>query len=181
MTAGPTSGPTSTTDESTSTGSTSTSTSTGSTTGNGDVDYAVTSCAELQEFLIANEEPKESGIYSIQNPQDLEPLQVYCDLETAGGGWLLVGRSAPLGAPGSFGWRAQTGSVLDDEAPYSLDLQTHPIAFSQILIGTYDEGKVWGGNVYRFSLPADFVDANGNVGIEPTYLEAVEGLCCAFG
>jgi hypothetical protein len=125
--------------------------------------------------------PQESGVYELQNPSGLEPVEVYCDLETAGGGWLLAGRSAPAGAAGSFGWQAQTGDVNDDQVPYSLGFHLHPFEFTEILIGSYDGGKAWGEYVYRLGVPADLVPTFGVAGIETTYVGAVKGQCQPVG
>lgn len=181
-TATTTTGETSTTTGSTSAATTITttttgSTSTGSTTGDNEAEFAVTSCLALQELLKAEDLPLASGVYELQNPNGLEPVEVYCDLGTAGGGWLLAGRSTPAGAAGSFGWQAQTGDVNDDQAPYSLGFHLYPFEFTEILIGSYDGGKAWGEYVYRLGVPADLVQTFGVAGIETTYVGAVKGQC----
>ena len=158
---------------STSTGST----STGSTSDDNGVDFPVTSCTALQEFLEAKRLPLTSGVYELQNPQGLDPVEVYCDLEIAGGGWLLAGRSTEAGAAGNFGWRSQTGAADDDELPYSLGFDVHPFPFTELLIGTYDQGKDWGEQVYLLTVPENFVSANAALGQEPTYTEAIKGSC----
>ncbi|MCA9659214.1 MAG: hypothetical protein KC486_12785, partial [Myxococcales bacterium] len=140
--------------------------------------YPVSSCVELQEYLKGNADAVVSGVYTITLPQDPNtPVTVYCDLETAGGGWLLVGRSHPSGAAASFGWRSQTGSVDDDSKPYSLGLHVNPFDFDELLIGDYKAGKTWGGNVYNLGVPSDFVSAHQNDAIQPSYYGVVNGAC----
>lgn len=153
-------------------------TSDGSTTLGEDTVYPVSSCLELQQLLEGSDQPVVSGIYTITLPQmPNTTVTVYCDLETAGGGWLLVGRSHPSGAAESFGWRSQTGSVYDDNKPYSLGLHVHPFEFGEILIGDYAAGKTWGGNVYNLGLPSDLVGANQNDAESVSFYAVIAGPC----
>src|SRR5690606_9141016 len=65
------------------------------------------------------------GIYEIDpdGPGGAQPIRVFCDLTLDGGGWMLVGRSAPSTTDESppFGWGVATGDVTDESKPYSLD------------------------------------------------------------
>lgn len=158
-------------------GSTSTSsTSTGEPTTGGDDTYPVHSCAELQAYLLENDRAVLSGVYTIHLPNSETAVEVYCDLELAGGGWLLAGRSVAFKDSDSFGWRSGTGALADDALPYSLNLQQNPFPFDQILIGTWSEGKEWGENVYRYGVPADLITHEDDL-VPTTFIEAVKGDC----
>jgi len=172
---------TSDTDASSSAGPTSTaaptsSTSTGEPTTGGDDTYPVDSCAELQAYLQENGQAAPSGVYTINLPNSQTPVEVYCDLEIADGGWLLVGRSVALQDSGNFGWRSGTGKLSDDDAAYSLNLQVNPFPFDQLLIGTWSEGKQWGENVYQYEVPPDLTAHEEDL-VPTTFLGTVSGDC----
>lgn len=71
-----------------------------------------------------------SGIYRIDTG-NTGTLYVYCDMDTAGGGWTLVGRS---GSGGAMGWYSSGGSV-SGTGTYSLGVLNYNIPFSQIMFG----------------------------------------------
>lgn len=107
---------------------------------------AATSCAQL---LLRGEA---TGRHSIE--LNGSTTEVYCDMDTANGGWMLVARSAAGGASGSFGWRSSTGTLDDTGQPYSL--APVDFAFTELLVGAHDGGYTWGDRVYRTSGLNDF-------------------------
>jgi hypothetical protein len=115
------------------------------------------SCAEILQ-----RDPKtngKSGIYVVRPSGGATgPVNVFCDMVADGGGWTLVARTG-TSDPGGWGWKKATGSLDDDDLPYSLDLAAHPIPFAQILVGSVIAGsKEWADNAYRFDIPNKFVE-----------------------
>lgn len=107
----------------------------------------------------------------------MAPIDVYCDMTTAGGGWVLVARSVEGGDAEHWGWKFSTGTVDDDTAPYALDLAKNPVAgVSQMLVGSYSAGKKW-LRAYRYNLPSGFVSAYGAMGVELGTWTTVAGDC----
>ncbi len=124
------------------------------------------SCGALH---IANPSAR-SGVYRIDTDgaEPLAAVMAWCDMDTDGGGWTLVGRSHPSGntlprctttdGGAFFGWRRATGSVTDDTLAYSLDAAGVGLRFTQLLFGNYTTGKVWGTRLYRHSVTPDFLE-----------------------
>lgn len=75
---------------------------------------------------------------------------------TSGGGWLLVGRSLEGGPQTPFGWNSDSGSVRNDDAPYSLGAFAHGFPFTEVVVGRRSTGKKLRSNAYRVTLPEAF-------------------------
>ena len=130
------------------------------------------SCREIkQAFPTA-----ESGLHVIQGKAG--PLTVHCEMSDplANGGWTLVGRSTASGTSTAFGWHSSDGSPADDTKPYSLDVDRLAFVPTEMLFGSVSAGKAWGDNVYRVTLPANFVSANKSTAV-PISLVSVKGVC----
>jgi hypothetical protein len=117
-----------------------------------------------------------SGVYEASTAASR--IRVYCDMTSFGGGWMLVGRSAPEGK-GSFGWRVAAGSVDDDATPYSLGLigALAKAPFTEVLVGARGDGKAWGPYVYGLVVPADFLEAFRTTGTAPQDPKTMAGAC----
>lgn len=96
-----------------------------------------------------------NGVYSIDIAGVL--TDVYCEMTVAGGGWTLVGRTAPSGTPSAFGWKGATGSVTDDTSPYSLGAAE--LSFTEILVASHAGTKTPVDPIYRVDAAPDFVNA----------------------
>jgi hypothetical protein len=105
-----------------------------------------------------------SGLYTIEGSAG--PMDVHCDMETAGGGWTLVGRSVVDGTSQTFGWRARTGEPSDDTRPYSLDVSRLKVEFTEILFGARVNGKAWGQSVYLATVPRTFATEQASTAVQ---------------
>lgn len=133
--------------------------------------------------LLEQEPGTPDGVYSLHIGGDpmAEQFEAYCDMTNHDGGWTLVGRSAPgeweeQEEPPPFGWQYKSGSVADDTVPYSLDALGAGLEFSEILLGSYGEGKAWGDDVYLVTVPESFVFVYGQSPLEVS-TTTVSGLC----
>jgi hypothetical protein len=96
------------------------------------------------------------GVYWIK-PGGGAAVQVYCDMNTDGGGWMLLARSHPSGGPGSgWGWKGPDyGSVNDYSQPYQLSwwdrFNGNSQTFTEFLFG--NRGNInnssWGYFIYK--------------------------------
>jgi hypothetical protein len=114
------------------------------------------SCRQLHEARA----DLESGLYEVDVDGaggEAAPVRVWCDMDLDSGGWTLVGRTAGSRDGGPFGWTSPRGAVDDDGAPYALGLGS-ALGFSEILVGRRGPGKTWGGNVYRVTVGANFLE-----------------------
>jgi hypothetical protein len=108
-----------------------------------------------------------SGVYEIDTDGDVVgtrlPFEAYCDMAADGGGWTLVGRSTTgVSASVAFGWKSAMGFVHDDSQPYSLNADGAGISFTEILVGSYSSGKLWGDHAYKMQVPSDFLSSYSN-------------------
>ena len=100
-------------------------------------------------------------------------VQVWCDMDVQGGGWMLVGRSAAAGGE-PFGWRSAAGAVDNFNVPYSLGEVDFP--FTEMLIGNVANQNTLGDRVYRIGAPEDFWNACATVQC-PVTVAVVAGAC----
>ncbi len=80
-----------------------------------------------------------NGKYII-NPSGAGNISVYCEMDTAGGGWTLVWRSS-ASSTWNIWWGTSAGSINTDSAHYSLWSRTSDISFSEIMVGRYSTKK----------------------------------------
>jgi hypothetical protein len=126
--------------------------------------------------LLAARPDVPSGVYEVSDAAQV--VRVYCDMKSFGGGFMLVGRSV-VGGAGSFGWRIVAGRVDNDDAPYSLGL-VGPLAalpFTEVVFGARGDGKVWGANVFRHTVPGDFLVAFQTTGTAQRSATTMAGAC----
>lgn len=99
-----------------------------------------------------------NGVYWIK-VGSAAAIQVYCDMNIDGGGWMLIARSHPTGGPGSgWGWKGSNyGSVSDFSQPYQLSwwdyFNENGSSFTSFLFGNRANinNNNWGSFVYKRS------------------------------
>lgn len=160
----------STSDSPTSASTTTDDPTTDSTTGGSPSDLG--SCEEL----LAADATAPSGPHLIVDAVN-RPVSVYCDMESSGGGWTLVARSVPGGSSeDGFGWGSSRGAISSPSEPYSLDVASVGIEFTELLVGNRGSGYGWGSNVYRLELPNGFLSNTDN-SVPVSNLSTVKGNC----
>ena len=101
------------------------------------------------------------GLYWIRPIGAASARQVWCDMNTSGGGWMLVARTHPSAAPvaGTWGWRSttQVGSPTGYGAAYCMDFLNFwndGFRFSQYIFGNQlsNNSNSWGPFIYQVSL-----------------------------
>jgi hypothetical protein len=111
-----------------------------------------------------------NGLYWIKPPNG-PAEQVWCDMNTAGGGWILIARTHPSFSPtmGTFGWNSSTliGGATTFGAGYHLGLKRLTDAgflFNSFIYGNQRDivSNEWGPFVYQVGIytPISFM---GNI------------------
>jgi hypothetical protein len=93
-----------------------------------------------------------NGTYAI-NPAWVGDVSVYCDMETAWGGWTLIARSISWGS-----WNFSiptTWSLSDLTSIYKAHWDEYPISFSERMLATYTS---WRNIVLSKTLDAVSID-----------------------
>jgi len=119
-----------------------------------------------------------TGVYRINLGSGT--TDVYCDMDTDGGGWTLVGRSASGASSTAFGFSYATGSLGDDTVPYSLG-NVAALKPTQLLFGEYVGAMSWGSHSYKLPLPQGFFTTYANTYRYQGYPTPVLGGVTTFG
>jgi hypothetical protein len=91
-------------------------------------------------------------------PDGTNPVRVYCDMTTDGGGWMLVARSHPTTVNyngTNWGWRGtQIGKVDDFNQAYQLGWETwhnNSATFTEFIFGNrnHSADNTWGPFIYK--------------------------------
>lgn len=115
--------------------------------------------APSAERIIQENPNADSGVYWIKPGTRTTPIQVYCDMRTDGGGWMLISRSHPSVGPASgWGWLGSDyGSLTDYTKAYQLTWQSnfgnYGATFTSFLFGNRSNinNNNWGSFVYKRS------------------------------
>lgn len=100
------------------------------------------------------------GLYWVKAPSGTA-TQVWCDMNTSGGGWMLVARTHPSAAPssGTWGWRATTvfGAATTYTNGFCLDLlnwYNNGFKFYSYIFGNQlnNISNTWGPFIYQVGL-----------------------------
>lgn len=102
-----------------------------------------------------------NGIYWIKPGTSSTAIQVYCDMNTDGGGWMLIARSHPGGGPeagGFWGWKGYDfGGVTTYTDSYQLswwrNFHLNGATFTSFLFGNRANinNNNWGSFIYKRS------------------------------
>lgn len=127
---------------------------------NGKCDFYAT-CDELH----TNALQLGNGTYPLHSNKKNGEFDAYCNMSDEGGGWMLVGASVFNGS-GNFGWKKSAGSLSNDSAPYSVNVDALGLAVNEVLIGVRGIGKGFlaAAAVYRIKPPANLMQMGNSAG-----------------
>jgi hypothetical protein len=130
--------------------------------------------------ILAADPTAVSGFYMIDLPKPDAGAgsmrEVYCDMTTVGGGWMLIARSAPGALSRTpFGWGIDEGNARILALPFSLDVIRSKVVFNEALIGSIDSAKAF-MQVYQFEVQPELFALLGN-STAPTNMTRVSGPC----
>jgi hypothetical protein len=117
-----------------------------------------------------------TGIHSILRTSDDVAVDVWCDMTVDGGGWTLVGRSAP-GPEEPFGWGVSTGMLGEERDPYSLDAIDVQLPFTEILVGQRMGFATLVEDAYAVEVLPGFLDDHDNTSYQHEGARTVIGGC----
>lgn len=98
---------------------------------------------------------RSSGVYAFESPNGM--IELRCQMEVAGGGWTLIGRSV-AGANSPMGWTTNTGDPNDTEVAYSVAAKTLEIRAEEFLVTNHDGTFEPGAQRHRGFLPTHLYD-----------------------
>jgi hypothetical protein len=111
------------------------------------------SCADV----LAEDPKAQTGVHPIVSTSDGTVVEVWCDMEVDEGGWTLVGRSAN-GGNGDFGWGVAQGEMENITQPYSLDVMSLGMPFTEILVGERSGWAMVVEHAYVITVPEGFLE-----------------------
>jgi hypothetical protein len=110
-------------------------------------------------------------------------VEVWCDMDTDGGGWTLLGRSVEGGVipvADGFGWGFATGSLSDLTRPYSLGALAARVHARELLVTEASDTLLPGPRQFRMVYGEDLSDPAFARALTPsTTQEAVGSACLA--
>lgn len=97
----------------------------------------------------------ETGVHTIFPPNRPTGVQVWCDMDVAGGGWTLAARSSNGGGGSPWGWGAERGAPNDVDQPYVAGVTTFGIQATELLVTEIDSDGDPDRNIYRLVFASD--------------------------
>ena len=110
------------------------------------------SCAEV----LLDDPDAPSGTYTLWSPFLGLSYEAHCEMHFEGGGWTLVGRSREGASGEPMGWGVDNGGWADFDAPYSLNVLSRGLVFTEILVARSDDNLPI-GPAYVIRVPAGFL------------------------
>ncbi|MEM7155597.1 MAG: fibrinogen-like YCDxxxxGGGW domain-containing protein [Myxococcota bacterium] len=134
---------------------------------------AAHSCAEL----LAMDGATPTGVHTLVDAEGVD-YEAFCLMDFEGGGWTLVGRSAPVAASEPFGWRTARGSVEDMNDAYSLDAWSRGLSFTELLVtDRTSDASLPFERAYRLGVADDFIENYADEPLATAFAGTLLGDC----